>query len=119
MPNVKKIVFTFITVVVIPVLFFVLLELGLTVFGVGTSFDYFHKINIDGQAHYQDNRNFADQFFPSSLNIGPLENTFTEERSPELIRVYILGGSAAMGFPYINHGFDRLLATQLRAALPS
>ena len=119
MPNVKNIVFTFITIVVIPLLFFVLLELGLTLFGVGTSFDYFHEIDINGQAHYQDNPEFADQFYPPSLNIGPRENTFTEERSPDLVRVYVLGGSAAMGFPLKNHGLDRLLAAQLRAALPS
>jgi tetratricopeptide (TPR) repeat protein len=118
-PDVKKIAFTFITIVVVPLLFFVLLELGLRVSGVGTSFDYFHKIDIDGQPHYQENPDFADQFYPPSLNIGPLENTFTEERSPESIRVYILGGSAAMGFPHKNHGLDRLLAAQLRAALPS
>ena len=119
MPDVKNIVFTFITIVVIPLLFFVLLELGLTLFGVGTSFDYFHEIDINGQAHYQENPDFADQFYPPSLNIGPRENTFTKERGSELIRVYILGGSAAMGFPHKNHGLDRLLATQLSAALPS
>ena len=119
MPDIRKIAFTFITIVVVPLLFFVLLELGLAAFGVGTSFDYFHEIDINGQPHYQENPDFADQFYPSSLNIGPRENTFTKERSPELIRVYVLGGSAAQGFPHKNHGIDRLLETQLRAALPS
>ncbi len=119
MTDVKKIAFTFITIVVIPLFFFVLLELGLTVFGVGMSFNYFDEIDIGGQAHYQENPDFADQFYPPSLNIGPLENTFTEERSPDLTRVFVLGGSAAQGFPHKNHGFDRLLAAQLRAALPS
>ena len=119
MPDVKKIAFTFITVVVVPLLFFVLLELGLRVAGVGTSYDYFHEIDIDGQVHYQENPDFADQFYPPSLNIGPVENTFARERDPELVRVFILGGSAALGFPHKNHGFDRLLNTQLRAALPA
>jgi len=118
-PNVKNIVFTFITIIVIPVLFFVLLEVGLAVAGVGTSFDYFHEIDIKGEPYYQENPEFADQFYPASLNIGPLENTFAEDRGPELIRVYVLGGSAAQGFPHKNHGFARLLAAQLRAALPS
>jgi hypothetical protein len=93
--------------------------LGLTVFGVGTSFNYFHKIDIDGQPHYQENPDFADQFFPPSLNLGPSEDTFAEERSPDVIRVYVLGGSAAQGVPLKNHGVDRVLAAQLRAALPS
>ena len=119
MPDAKKIVFTFISIVVVPLLFFILLEFGLTVLGVGTSFDYFHEIDIDGQSYYQENTDFADQFYSASLDIRPRENTFTVERRPELIRVFILGGSAALGFPHENHGLDRLLATQLRAALPS
>ena len=119
MPDVKKTVFTFITIFVIPLLFFVLLEFSLKVFDVGTSFDYFHEIDIAGQPHFQENPDFADQFYPPSLNIGPRENTFAEERSPALIRIFVLGGSAAKGFPHKNHGLDRLLATQLRAALPS
>ncbi len=119
MTDLKKSVFTLITVVVVPALFFVLIEMSLIVFGVGTTFDYFDEIDIDGKPHYQENPDFADQFYPPSLNIGPLENTFARERNPESIRVYILGGSAAQGFPHKNHGFDRLLAAQLRAALPS
>jgi tetratricopeptide (TPR) repeat protein len=118
-PKVKNALFTFIAIFVIPLLFFVLLELGLTALGVGTSFDYFHEIDINGRAHYQENPDFADQFYPPSLNIGPLENTFAAERSPDLLRVYVLGGSAAQGFPHKNHGLDRLLAAQLQAALPS
>jgi tetratricopeptide (TPR) repeat protein len=118
-PKVKNALFTFIAIFVIPLLFFVLLELGLTALGVGTSFDYFNRIDINGQPHYQENPDFADQFYPPSLNIGPLENTFAEERSPDLLRVYVFGESAALGFPHKNHGLDRLLAAQLRAALPS
>jgi hypothetical protein len=118
-PKVKNALFTFIAIFVIPLLFFALLELGLTALGVGTSFDYFHKMDINGRPHYQENPAFADQFYPPSLNIGPVENTFAEERSPDLLRVYIFGESAALGFPHKNHGLDRLLAAQLRAALPS
>ena len=119
MPDVRKIAFTFTTIIVIPVLFFVLVELGLMAVGVGTSFDYFHEIDIEGEPHFQENPAFANQFYPSSLGIGPLPNTFAEERRPELIRVYVLGGSAAQGFPHKNHGLDRVLTAQLRAALPS
>jgi tetratricopeptide (TPR) repeat protein len=115
----RKTLFTFITIFLIPLLFFVLLEFSLRVAGVGTSFDFFNEIDIEGQAHYQENPDFAHQFYPSSLDIGAREITLTQERSAESIRVYILGGSAAMGFPLKNHGLDRLLAAQLRAALPS
>lgn len=83
------------------------------------AFDYFHEIDIDGQPHFQENPAFANQFFPPSLKIGPSENTFAAARDPDVIRVYVLGGSAAQGVPHKNHGVDRLLAAQLRAALPS
>ena len=115
----RKLVFTFITIVVVPLLFFVLLELGLGLAGVGTSYDYFREIKIDGRTYYQENPDFADQFYPKSLDINPRENTFSAERDPGQVRVYILGGSAALGFPHKNHGVDRLLETQLRAAIPS
>jgi tetratricopeptide (TPR) repeat protein len=118
-PDARNVAFTFITIVVVPLLFFLLLELGLTIAGVGTSFDFFNEIDIDGQSYYQENSDFADQFYPASLNITPRESTFSVERRPELIRVFILGGSAALGFPHKNHGLDRLLATQLKAAFPS
>ena len=119
MPNFKKIVFTVITTVLVPLLFFGLLELSLVILGVGKSFDFFNEIDINGQAHYQENPDFADQFYPESLDITPRESTFTVERDPDLTRVYILGGSAALGFPHKNHGLDRLLTAQLTAALPA
>ena len=118
MPQVKNLVFTFITVVVVPLVFFLLIELGFTVAGVGKNYDYFHEIDIDGVRHYQENPDFADQFYPPSLNVGPLENTFAIEPSNDRVRVLVLGGSAAMGFPHKNHGIDRLLAAQLQSMLP-
>jgi tetratricopeptide (TPR) repeat protein len=117
-PFIKKVVFSFIATILIPLLFFVLLEIVLRLADVGTSFDYFHTVDIEGQAHFQENPQFADQFYPPALNIGPLENTFAEERDPGQTRVYVLGGSAAMGFPHKNHGLDRHLGALLRAALP-
>jgi tetratricopeptide (TPR) repeat protein len=118
-PDARKAAFTVITVFVVPLLFFVLLEVGLRVAGVGTSFDYFRTVDIDGRTYYQENPDFADQFYPPSLDITPAENTFARDRGPDVLRVFILGGSAAQGFPHKNHGVDRLLAAQLRAALPA
>lgn len=119
MSNMRNKLFTIITVVVIPVLFFVLVEFALRLVGVGTHYQYFNQIDIDGEAFYQENPDFADQFYPPSLNVGPLQNTFAGERSDDRLRVFVLGGSAAMGFPHKNHGVDRLLAAQLRALFPN
>ena len=119
MSNTRNTLFTIITVVVIPLLFFVLVEFALGLMGVGTHYQYFNQIDIDGEAFYQENPDFADQFYPPSLNVGPLQNTFAAERSDDRLRVLVLGGSAAMGFPHKNHGVDRLLAAQLRSLFPN
>ena len=119
MSNMRNKLFTIITVVVIPVLFFVLVEFALRLVGVGTHYQYFNQIDIDGEAFYQENPDFADQFYPPSLNVGPLQNTFAAERLDDRLRVFVLGGSAAMGFPHKNHGVDRLLAAQLRELFPN
>ena len=119
MSNTRNTLFTIITVVVIPLLFFVVVEFALRLMGVGTHYQYFNQIDIDGEAFYQENPDFADQFYPPSLNVGPLQNTFAAEHSDDRLRVFVLGGSAAMGFPHKNHGVDRLLAAQLRSLFPN
>lgn len=114
----KKFVFSFIAVAGIPALFFLALEGTLRLVGVGTHYDYFNEIEIEGELHFQDNKSFANQFYPPSLGVAPLNNTLTAEKDDSVIRVYVLGGSAAQGFPHVNHGLDRHLAAHLKAALP-
>ena len=119
MQNTRNTLFTIITVVGIPLLFFVLLEVALGLIGSGTHYSYFNQIDIEDEAFYQENPDFADQFYPPSLNVGPLQNTFAADTSDNRLRVFVLGGSAAMGFPHKNHGVDRLLAAQLRSLFPN
>ena len=114
----RKVLFGLITVLVIPALFFTTLEMVLRLSGYGKSYDYFAEIKINGRSYYQDNPQFIEQFYPAALNLTPLENTFSPEKPDDLIRIFILGGSAARGFPNPSHGFSRLLETQLRQALP-
>ena len=75
MSQARNALFNIITAVVIPLLFFVLLEGVLRLVGVGTDFNYFNEIEIEGEIYYQENIDFADQFYPASLNVGPLQNT--------------------------------------------
>ena len=114
----KKIAFTFIAVVLIPAVFFLALEGVLRIVGVGTHYDYFNEIDINGEPHFQDNKAFANQFYPPSLGVAPLNNTIAADKPDDVIRIYVLGGSAAQGFPHVNHGLDRHLGAHLKAALP-
>ncbi|WP_100658587.1 tetratricopeptide repeat protein [Alteromonas flava] len=115
----KKFVFSFIAVVGVPALFFGVLEGGLRLAGYGTHYQFFNEIEINGEPHLQDNKSFANQFYPPSLGVAPVNNTLTPTPGDDTVRVYVLGGSAAQGFPHVNHGLDRHLAAHLQAALPN
>ncbi len=119
MQRLKNFVFGLIAIFVIPALFFLALEQGLKLLGYGKSFDYFQEIEINGRPYFQDNPVFIEQFYPASLDIIPLENTFSADSNENVIRVFVLGGSAARGFPNPAHGFSRQLEAMLRQALPS
>ena len=98
---------------------FLLLEASLRWLNIGQDFGYFRHIEIEGEPFLQENPVFAHQFYAPELNIGPLYNTLAANLDADNLRVYLLGGSAAMGFPHRNHGLDRLLATRLKVALPN
>lgn len=117
--SIKEAAYTLIAVLVVPLAFFLLLEASLRWLNIGQDFGYFRPIEIEGEPFLQENPVFAHQFYPPELNIGPLYNTFAANPDADNLRVYLLGGSAAMGFPHRNHGLDRLLATRLKVGLPN
>ncbi len=117
--SIKEAAYTLIAVLVVPLAFFLLLEASLRWLNLGQDFGYFRQIEIEGEPFLQENPVFAHQFYAPELNIGPLYNTFAANLDADDLRVYLLGGSAAMGFPHRNHGLDRLLATRLKVALPN
>ena len=115
----KNLLFYLIALIGVPAAFFIIVEQGLKFAGIGAPQDFFKILNINGQAYYQDNPAFIHQFYPASLGITPIENTFSALPDDQTIRVFILGGSAARGFPNLNHGFSRHLEILLEQALPT
>ena len=117
--SIKEVAYTLIAVLIVPLAFFLLLEASLRWLNIGQDFGYFRHIEIEGEPFLQENPVFAHQFYAPELNIGPLYNTFAANPDADDLRVYLLGGSAAMGFPHRNHGLDRLLTTRLKVAFPN
>ena len=115
----KNLLFYLIALIGVPAAFFIIVEQGLKFAGIGAPQDFFKILNINGQDYYQDNPAFIHQFYPASLGITPIENTFSALPDDQTIRVFILGGSAARGFPNLNHGFSRHLEILLEHALPT
>ena len=115
---IKTAAFYAIALLAVPLLFFLGLEQFLKWLDVGEQRDYFHQFTINDIAYYQENPAFIEQFYPRSLGITPIEQVFSADPDNQVLRIFLLGGSAARGFPDPNHGLSRHLEALLAAALP-
>ena len=118
----KKLSFWIITTIGLPILFLVLIELSLVLIGYGHPSDYldfFLTRTIDGKEYAQSNNKFHLQFFPANLPLAQLETTISKDKDDSTVRIFVLGGSAAHGFPDPDFGFSRLLDTILQIQYPN
>jgi len=118
----KKLSFWIITTIGLPILFLVLIELSLVLIGYGHPSDYldfFLTRTIDGKEYTQSNSKFHLQFFPANLPLAQLETTISKDKDDSTVRIFVLGGSAAHGFPDPDFGFSRLLETILQIQYPN
>ena len=94
-----------------PILFFGLLEAGLRLGGYGYPTGFF--IEADGGGAHTTNDCFGWRFYPRSL--ARVSRPCTLSAKPaDSVRIFVLGGSAAMGFPDPSFNFGRILAVMLR-----
>ncbi len=114
--NRKKGLF-YMVVVLFPVLFFVLLESGLRIFGCGYDFTEWVRA---GKGKYVLNNDIAHKYFHNVREVPTSDlDTFDEVKKPETFRLFVLGGSAAAGFPYLPIGsFSRYLRRRLSLEYP-
>ena len=98
--------------------FFSLLEFSLRVSGFGYPTSFFVKTSIRGQVVHVDNEKFAWRFFPRKLTRYPVPLIFPEVKTKDTYRIFIMGGSAALGAPNPSFGFGRILDVFLRHHFP-
>ena len=108
--------FRLIAMTVVPAAFFVLLEVSLRLFGYGYSTDYF--IAVPGTAERMTNQKFAWRFFPPTGARAPVPARFAARKPAGLTRVFVFGGSAAMGSPEAAFSFARVLEVMLEELWP-
>ena len=116
----KRVVFSAI-LIAIPVLFFVLLELGLRLGNYGGNLDLVLVKNYGGRLYYQLNKNVARRYFSSrDLAVPELfEEVFPVKKAPNTFRIFFLGGSTTAGFPFeLNARVSSLLEDRLQALFP-
>jgi len=106
----KHYIIAYLTLILIPVLFFVLLELSLRYFQYGRSYEQWvespnGKWIQKGGKFLILNPDIAYKYFhvlktiPQSTHLA-----FDKEKKPNAFRIFIMGGSSAAGFPYEPNG---------------
>jgi len=100
----------------IPAAFLLLLEGGLRVFGYGYPTGFF----VPGPARdqVQTNQRFGWRFFPKTIARAPDVCVLSVPKREDTTRVFIFGGSAAMGVPEPAYGVGRFLEAMLRIRYP-
>jgi tetratricopeptide (TPR) repeat protein len=117
----RKWVYRLASATVVPALVLLLLELGLRTFGYGYPTRYF----INGsaprrqEAVYTDNTRFGRRFFPPGLVRLGVPLVLPTSKAKDTFRIFVIGESAAMGFPDPAGSFSRVLEVMLRERYPS
>lgn len=103
-------------VVVSPLVFWALLEGGLRLFRYGFPASFLVPAKESGA--YQTNPKFGWRFFPPELARTPVPALIPRVKGHDTYRIFILGESAAMGFPEPAFSFGAILGVLLRDRFP-
>jgi tetratricopeptide (TPR) repeat protein len=114
----KRALFTLAAAVGVPLLLLLLLEGGLRLVGFGFDPDFFVSRTIDGGRVLTSNPRFGWRFFPPEVAREPNPFSIPERKPPGTARIFVLGGSAAMGDPAPASGMPRVLQAMLEACRP-
>jgi tetratricopeptide (TPR) repeat protein len=122
-PNGKrKWLFRLLAMTLVPAVLLCILELGLRAGGVGHSTRFFlNGAKYDQPDKWIENSEFGRWAFPRTLaqTPHPTPLSFDTIKKPQTFRVFILGESAAQGFPEHSFNFGRILEVMLRSRYPA
>jgi tetratricopeptide (TPR) repeat protein len=103
--------------ILIPVLFFVLLEIGLRIFNYG--YDFIQWVEVTDKKLML-NPDIAHKYFYNTQNVpNSNQDLFDKIKAPNSFRAFILGGSSGAGYPFSPNGsFTRYLQDRLQLVYP-
>jgi len=116
--NKKTPFYFYIILIVLPILFFILLELGLRTFSYGVNYEQW---DIATKGKLMLSQEIAKRYFYDIKRI-PFSNqdVFDAVKKPNAFRVFVLGGSSAAGYPFSPLGsFSRYVRDRLMLLYPS
>ena len=104
----------------IPLIFFLLLETGLRWGNYMGDLALFSDPGIGKNEYYLPNPNFAARYFFYTKTVpNPSIDVFKQIKTPEIYRVFAMGGSSAAGYPYgFNGTFSRVVKDILQDRMP-
>lgn len=107
----------YILMIVIPVLFFVLLETGLRIFNYGNDDRIWVDISQDMQIL---NPELGYRYFFTTKNLPfSVESFIYKEKKENSFRVFVLGASSAAGYPYLSSAsFSKFIRKKLDILYP-
>ncbi len=118
MTPVRRWFFRFLAGIGLPLLLLAALEIGLRLAGYGYTTNFFKPMRIDGREMLVENDAFGFRFFPRDMARTPLTLRVPVEKATNAYRVFIMGGSAAMGDPEPSFGAGRYLKVLLSERYP-
>jgi tetratricopeptide (TPR) repeat protein len=105
----------------IPILFFTLLEFSLWLFQYGPDLSLFTIETVNGKHYYTLNTSVKNRYF-SRINLTPAPSPefFLVSKPPGTFRIFCLGESTTVGFPYwYNGSFPSFLRDRLKTVFPN
>jgi tetratricopeptide (TPR) repeat protein len=115
----KRRVFTAVTLF-IPVAFLVTLEIALRIFHYGPDISLFTTMEVGGKTYRVMNPGVGKRYFPGTdFTPATSLDAFKREKPPGTYRIFCLGGSTTVGYPYwFNAAFSTFLRSRLHALFP-
>jgi tetratricopeptide (TPR) repeat protein len=101
-----------------PVLLFLLIETALRLFGYGHPTSFFLRKTVNGQDIWIQNDHFAERFLGREMTRQPFPLAISGKPSPDTIRLFVFGESAAFGDPQSEFGLPRMLQAVLEKRFP-
>jgi tetratricopeptide (TPR) repeat protein len=104
---------------IIPIIFFVLLEIGLQILNYGKNYSAFVSLQkYPGYLFF--NPDYPQKYFENTTSIpSVIPDAFSEMKSDNIFRVFVLGGSTTAAFPFsYNASFSRYIKRRLEILYP-
>jgi tetratricopeptide (TPR) repeat protein len=114
----KRLCFSALALVLVPTLFFLVLELALRLAGFGYSTSFLLKSSVHDRPVYIQNDRFAWRFFSKNFARVPAPFAIQRYKPPGTVRVFVFGESAAYGDPQPEFGLPRMLQAMLSLRYP-